>query len=209
MIININNAITYQEIEGFGFFGAKNCWWSGDDSSIFYDDTWLAQTLVDLGITMWRNEIYPNMPVDSDKSIEPQSGNWNKQKDMAKALVEKAQELNVPLKIILSVWSPPGEWKAECKDIWENHEKGDLSRSKPHLSTKNGGTLNPKHYTDYADWLVSALDMYHEYGIPVYALSLQNEPMFPEPYNSCAYTHDWYCELLKNVVPIIKNDTLK
>ena len=204
MKVTIDSSKKFQEIEGLGFFGARCCWWNSDKPEYFYDDAWLEQTLVDLGITMWRNEVYPNNPVDSEISIEPQSAHWGKQKDAVVALVNKAKELGEPLKIILSIWSPPGEWKVDCSDIWQRHDTGDLSRTKPHPSTKKGGTLNPKHYTDYGNWLVSTLDMYHDAGIPVYALSMQNEAMFPEPYNSCAYTHDWYKELLINVVPIIR-----
>lgn len=202
--IIIDKDKTFQEIEGFGFFGARDTWWSSESPDYFYDEEWLIQTLDDLGLTMWRNEIYPNNPPDSEISTEPQAGCWRKQKDTAIALAKKAKQLNIPLKIILSVWSPPGEWKVDCSDIWGNYDNGDLSRTKLHLSTKNGGTLSPKHYVDYGNWLVKALDLYHEAGVPVYALSMQNESMFLEPYNSCAYTHDWYNELLKNVVPVIK-----
>jgi len=202
--IIINKDKTFQEIEGFGFFGAKDCWWVSDSPDHYFDDKWLEQTLCDLGITMWRNEIYPTNPPDSRTCIEPQQGYWDRQKGAVVALSKKAKELGIPLKVILSVWSPPGEWKVDCSDIWDKHDSGDLSRTKPHPSTKNGGTLSPLHYVDYGNWLVKALDMYRDVGVTVYALSMQNEAMFPQPYNSCAYTHDWYCELLKNVVPIIK-----
>jgi len=204
MKLNIDKNKVYQTIEGFGFFGARDCWWESDDPAHFYSDEWLKLILEDLGITMWRNEIYPNNPVDSNISVQPQSGNWYKQKDAVVALVKRAKELDIPLKIILSVWSPPGEWKVDCTDIWNDYENADLTRSKPYPFTKEGGTLSPKHYVDYGNWLVAALDMYRKAGVEVYALSLQNEAMFWEPYNSCAYTHDWYCELLKNVVPVIK-----
>ena len=38
----------------------------------FFDDQWLTQIIYDLGVTLWRNEPYPNNPVDSDISTDPQ-----------------------------------------------------------------------------------------------------------------------------------------
>ncbi|MCW1735472.1 hypothetical protein [Anaerorudis cellulosivorans] len=121
---------------------------------------------------------------------------------MVKALKAKADEYNVPLKYLLSIWSPPGEFKVACSMAWAGDE--NAQREGEHRSTKNGGTLDPEKYEEYADWLKGGLNMYKNAGIDIYGLSLQNEPLFVESYNSCVYTTFWYCDLLKNVVPSVK-----
>ncbi|NMB49545.1 MAG: hypothetical protein GX997_03675 [Bacteroidales bacterium] len=200
--VTIDRSVKYQEIEGFGFFGAKDVWWNSSDPNYFFDDKWLTQIIDDLGITVWRNELYPNNPVESDISTDPQDGYWGKQEAMVKALKAKADEYKVPLKYLLSIWSPPGEFKIACSMTWAGDE--NAQRGGEHGSTKNGGTLDPEKYDEFADWLKAGLDMYRTAGINVYGLSLQNEPLFVEPYNSCVYTTYWYCDLLKNVVPQVK-----
>lgn len=200
--LHINPDVKYQQIEGFGFFGGRDVWWSSAEPTHFYSDEWIELVLDDLGITMWRNELYPNNPVESNISTERQDAWWDKQKPLVKALHEKAKELSVPLKTILTVWSPPGEWKVQCEMKWAGDEKA--TRGGAHNSTKNGGTLDPNKYKQFANWLADGLKMYEKEGVEVYALSLQNEPAFRQPFNSCTYTTQWYCDVLKNVVPYIK-----
>jgi len=201
-LLNLDPSSKFQQIEGFGFFGGRDVWWSSGDAGHFYSDEWLELVLDDLGLTMWRNELYPNNPVESNNSTEKQDADWDKQKPLAKALAQKAKELSVPLKTILTVWSPPGEWKIQCQMQWAGDEKAE--RGGAHNSTKNGGTLDPEKYAQFADWLADGIKMYEKEGIEVYALSLQNEPAFKQSFNSCTYTTKWYCELLKNVVPKVK-----
>lgn len=202
--IHVDRSVKYQEIEGMGFFGARDPWWESEDPSHFYTEQWLNKIIDDLGLSMWRNEVYPNNPADGDISTEHQSGNWYKQKEMVQALKAKADEYNVPLKVLLTIWSPPGEWKINCSMKWAGDQ--NAVRGGAHPSTKNAGTLDPQRYIDYAEWLKAGLRMYRDAGVEVYGLSLQNEPAFPEPYNSCIYTTEWYCDLIKNVVPEIKKE---
>jgi len=119
------------------------------------------------------------------------------------ALKNKAEALGEPLKVILTVWSPPGEFKINCTIAWS----GDTAatRGGAHNSTINGGTLDPTKYAAYAQWIIDGLNMYKNIGVDVYAISLQNEPLFSEPYNSCRNTNAWYCDLLNQVVPIVKH----
>lgn len=70
-----------------------------------------------------------------------------------------------------SPWSPPGEWKTSGTDT-------------------NGGSLLPEHYQDWADRLAAfAADM-KAAGIPLLALSAQNEPNWTAEWETCVYTPD-------------------
>jgi O-glycosyl hydrolase len=193
--ITVDKSIKYQTIDGFGFFGANDVWWK--DAASMWNDAWAEMAISDLGITIWRNEIVPPATY-----TQTQAADWNKQLPVVRGLKVKADKYKVPLKFIASVWSPPAEFKWVCSFTWAGDDKA--TRNEGTVSTINGGTLNPSKYPDYAEWLKSNIQLYKNEGIDLFALSLQNEPLFVEPYNSCTYTTQWYNQLLVNVVPAIK-----
>lgn len=198
--VTIDRSIGYQTIEGFGFFGPKEHWWDTQDPARFHDRRWLDDVIDDLGVTMWRNELVPNNPVTAKGD---QDADWAKQLPMLRALKAKADASHVPLKFILTVWSPPAEWKVDARVQWAMDPAA--TRGGRHgKGTRGGGAIDPAHYGNYARWLVDGLRMYQDAGIDVYALSLQNEPLFEEPYNSAVYTVGWYADLLESVVPRVK-----
>jgi glucuronoarabinoxylan endo-1,4-beta-xylanase len=74
-------------------------------------------------------------------------------------------------------WSPPRDWKTNNDN---NH----------------GGYLDPSHYQDYATQLATyALNM-KALGVPLYAISLQNEPDMNVDYESCLWTEDQFAAFL-------------
>ena len=53
----------------------------------------------------------------------------------------------------------------------------------------HGGSLRHEHYREYAEYLASFLDYYHQIlGVDVDALSVQNEPGVAAPWDSCIWT---------------------
>lgn len=204
--LTVNKANLKQTIDGFGFFGPRDNWWSSSDPSYFYTDAWLNLVLNDLGITMWRNEIYPHNP-PSQNTTANQDANWDKQKPFVQALKAKADALGVDLKILLTVWTPPGAFKWQSSFTWagdENATRGPTDQG-DYYSEKNGGTLNPNKYNAFATWLTQAVQMYKDAGVTPYAISPQNEPLFVESYNSCTYTTYWYRDMIKAVIPQVKS----
>jgi O-glycosyl hydrolase len=183
-----NRNKTFQTIDGFGFFGPRRPWWSGSNAGIYYTADWIDRALIDMGLTMWRNDVYAYIPPTSSNARDAfgqQDNSWNVMQPMVKALYNRAKELDIPLKIILTAWSPPGQWK-------------------DNQNTRDGGKLLPQFYADYGNWWVQVLDMYKAGGIDVYAISLQNEPAFKTFYNSMDITAEEYVGMLKGAGPIIK-----
>jgi O-glycosyl hydrolase len=193
--ITIDKTVTYQTIDGFGFFGAYDVWWATGN---LWNDAWGDKIINDLGITIWRNEWTP--PAIPGAA---QDADWARQKPVVQSLKAKADQFGVNLKFVVSVWSPPADMKWQCNFSWAGD--ANATRNAGTVSTKNGGTLNPGKYADYANWLDSCIKSYKDIGVDIYGLSLQNEPLFEEPYNSCTYTTFWYCDLLNNVVPLIRS----
>ena len=80
-------------------------------------------------------------------------------------LLKKAIVLNPNLQIIASPWSPPG-WMKTNNSL---------------LGSYNGhaGTLRSEDYSVYAQYLVYFIKAYQQQGIPIYGLTIQNEPLSP------------------------------
>ncbi|MCL2363701.1 MAG: glycoside hydrolase family 30 protein [Defluviitaleaceae bacterium] len=186
--LTLDQTKTYQTIDGFGFFGSYDAWWNNPPGDTPIVREWVDMVLLDLGITMWRNEPYAHVPFTSTNATNEQNSTWDKQRPFVKLLHERAKELDIPLKIILSVWSPPGQWK------YNNHTR---------KLTDEKNSLKPEHYEDFGHWLVETLTAYKEIGVDVYAISPQNEPLFDQTYSSASYSAYTYVDMLNVVAPII------
>lgn len=73
-------------------------------------------------------------------------------------LLKQALQLNPNLKIMATPWSPPGWMKS--------------------TDSMEGGTLNADAYAPYANYFVKFIQAYQAQGIPVYAVTAQNEPLY-------------------------------
>lgn len=188
----IDRSVKYQTIDGFGFFGAKGVWW--DNVNNLYSDEWATQVIKDLGITIWRTELYPPAT-----PTVLQDADFNKQKATIQGLVKIAAANKVALKYIFTVWSPPASMKC-ARDV-----DGKPLTGQPHPGgAKNGGTLDPAKYTDFGNWIADGIQTFKDFGADIYAISPQNEPLFTQQFNSCAYNANVYPEMIKGVVPTIK-----
>ncbi len=183
--VHVDRGTKHQTIEGFGFFGARDAWWN--DAEKLVDPAWAHQVIDDLGITMWRNEYFP--------AGAEQDADFAKQRGVALALRDQAAASGVPLKTILTVWSPPASMK--CASDRDNVHEGKLHPG----GTKGGGAVCPSRRGAFAQWLIDGLKLYAGIGVDVYALSIQNEPMFRQGFNSAQYPQAAYADLLEAVGP--------
>jgi glucuronoarabinoxylan endo-1,4-beta-xylanase len=193
-ILTFNKTITYQTMAGFGFFGGDGAWWDSGDPNYFFNKKWLDLIIDDLGMSIWRNEFFPN-----ELPAQGQDANWEKQRALVQALKAKADSSGVPLKFLFTVWSPPSAFK--CTIVNNERVSGVPNSS----GTKWGGALDPAKYRDFANWLKAGISLYKDAGVDLYAISPQNEPYFYEPYNSCFYKQAWYPQMLDSVIPTVKS----
>jgi glucosylceramidase len=89
------------------------------------------------------------------------------------------KEAGGKLTLFASPWSPPAWMK-------DNH------------SLLHGGHLLPRYYQSWADYFVKFIDAYKKEGIPVWAVTVQNEPMASQTWESCIYTADMERDFVKN-----------
>lgn len=84
-------------------------------------------------------------------------------------LLKKALAVNPEILVMLTPWSPPGWMKTSGSMLGSNPE------------TKEPSSLRPDAYPAFASYLVKTIQGYQAAGVPVYALSVQNEPLFSPP----------------------------
>ena len=172
--INVNDVIRYQTIDGFGASLTDSSAWLISRSQ---QRDAMMQRLFSrvngVGVSFLRQPIggsdytagaaytYDDVPVgQTDSSLS----HFSVSHDDAYVipLIQQALRINPAIKIIAAPWSPPAWMKQPAKP-----------GQSPTLA---GGSLNPAYYAVYAEYFKRFLAAYRTRGIPVYAVSMQNEP---------------------------------
>jgi len=171
-VIDINEAIRYQQMEGFGAAMTDSSAWN---LMRVLSSTRRDQVMRDLftregqgiGISYVRIPIgasdfslhdrtYNDLPPgETDPDLSEFSINYDEAYIIP--ALQWAQSLNPQLRFMGSPWSAPGWMKSS----------GRL----------HGGSLLPEHYQAFADYLVRWIQAYAEHGITIDALTPQNEPL--------------------------------
>ena len=94
------------------------------------------------------------------------------------------------LTLFVSPWSPPGYMK----------DNNDML---------HGGKLKAEYFQPWADYYAKFIKAYEKVGIPVWGMTIQNEPMATQKWESCIYTADDERDFLKNFLgPTIQKEGL-
>jgi glucosylceramidase len=84
-------------------------------------------------------------------------------------LLKKALKVNPGIHVMLTPWSPPGWMKTSGSMLGSNAE------------TKESSHLRKDAYPAFAQYLVKTIEGYEAAGVPIWALSVENEPLFDPP----------------------------
>ncbi len=103
-------------------------------------------------------------------------------------LIKKAINEAGKLTLFASPWSPPA-WMKDNNDML------------------HGGKLLPEYRQSWANMYVKFIQAYEQRGIPVWGLSVQNEPMAVQKWESCIYTAAEERDFIKNYLgpTLVKN----
>src|SRR5437762_10472521 len=94
------------------------------------------------------------------------------------------------LNIFASPWSPPAFMKDNNNML-------------------HGGRLKPEFYQGWANYFVKFIRAYEKEGIPIWGLTIQNEPMATQTWESCIYSAEQERDFLKHYLgPTMKNEGL-
>ena len=139
-----------------------------------------------IGYTMGRTSI-----ASCDFSSNTYNYIENGDKELKTFTVEHDRQFRIPLikkaihyaggklPILGSPWSPPAFMKSN-NDVL------------------HGGSLLPEFSQSWANYFVKFIQSYEKEGIPIFAVSVQNEPMAVQTWESCKYTSEQERDFLKN-----------
>jgi glucosylceramidase len=95
-------------------------------------------------------------------------------------LIKKAIEAaGGSLSIFASPWSPPA-WMKDNNNMLQ------------------GGKLKPAFYQSWADYFVKFINAWQAEGVPIWGITVQNEPMAKQRWESCIYTAEEERDFIKN-----------
>lgn len=104
---------------------------------------------------------------------------------------EAQQAAGGAFNLFASPWSPPAFMKTN----------NDMLR---------GGKLKPEFYNSWAMYYTRFIKEYEKEGIPVWGISIQNEPMATQKWESCLYTAEEERDFLKNHLgPVMHKEGLQ
>ncbi len=83
------------------------------------------------------------------------------------------------LKLFASPWSPPA-WMKTNNDML------------------HGGKLKPEYFATWARYFIRFIEEYEKQGVSVWGLTVQNEPMAVQTWESCIYTGEEERDFVKN-----------
>ncbi len=86
-------------------------------------------------------------------------------------MIKDAAKVAGGINMLCSPWSPP----AFMKDT---------------NARNNGGKLKPEYFSLWAEYLVKFIEEYRENGVNITHITVQNEPMATQTWESCVYTID-------------------
>jgi glucosylceramidase len=95
------------------------------------------------------------------------------------------------LNLFASPWSPPA-WMKDNNDMLQ------------------GGKLKPEFYDSWAMYYTKFIKEYEKEGVPIWGISIQNEPMAKQRWESCIYTAEEERDFLKkHLGPSMEKEGLK
>lgn len=163
---------TYQTMVGFGAAMTDSSAWLIQNKLNVFQRSALLQELYgrppNIDLNMMRLTIgasdFSLKPYTLDDvpagQVDPQLAHFNIAQNLPDVIptVRQALSIDPQLRIIATSWSAPA-WMKTSENLI-------------------GGSLLEQYESIYADYLVKYIDAYRGYGIPIFGLTLQNEPAF-------------------------------
>jgi glucuronoarabinoxylan endo-1,4-beta-xylanase len=177
----------YQEISGFGA-----CFITWKTPPDYFDPSFYDRLVYDVGLSIIRCPIPGQLELHNDDA-DPNHFRWEgvdlTTLDTRMRMCQEFQRRGVKT-FIASLWSPP-PWMKTNRNL------------------EHGGHLRPDMRDEYAEFLALFIAAARErYGIEIHALSLQNELLFIEPYDSCIYHPNQIREAIRAVMRRFARDKI-
>ena len=202
--ITIDTVITYQTMDGFGYTltggSAQHIHQMSDEARANLLQELFGTDTISIGVSYLRVSIgasdLDEAPFSYDDLKEGETDKELTHFSLAHDTIDVVPVLKeilsiVPnIKILGSPWSPP-IWMKDNKDT-------------------RGGSLLPEYYDSYAQYFVKYIQAMEKEGIPIDAVTIQNEPLHPGNNPSLLMLPEQQAEFIKNHLgPAFKESQLK
>jgi glucosylceramidase len=173
LVVTVDPTTQYQQMDGFGgSLTDSSAWLIWNKLSASQQNTLMQQLFSPssgIGISFLRqpmgatdfsasgNYSYDDVP---SGTTDPNLTNFSVAHDAAYILplVKQALSINPTIEVVALPWSPPAWMKSS--------------------GTMNGGNMNTAYFPSLAQYFVDFVQAYQQQGISIYALSVQNEPLY-------------------------------
>jgi O-glycosyl hydrolase len=209
--IAVDKRVQYQQIEGFGAFGGKDVFWA---EAPVYDDAFVRLMIKDLGLTILRDEVPDTLEMtnDNDDPFKTDLSKYNLTQmspdrakgghmplgphlDYIRAMQKEAAAQGEPFKFIASIWSPP-YWMKYTKSVFGE----DTTWNRLIVKERASAEVPNDRKDEFAEYCVAYIKLVKQHtGVDVYALSLQNELVFGQPYASAVYSPQEWRNIVRHV----------
>ena len=138
-----------------------------------------------------------------DPIADPELKTFNIERDrkwILPVVKEALQMAGGPVRVLLSPWSPPWQWKTPPEFSQNDaavYGGGDFTVDTTKPGRKFGGRLKREYYGAWAAYLVKFIQAYLAEGIPVSMLSIQNEASAATAWDSCLWSGEQERTFLK------------
>ncbi|UCF38061.1 MAG: hypothetical protein JSU96_04180 [Acidobacteriota bacterium] len=207
--LSIDTSTQYQTIEGWGTCLVN--WGSlAGAQSLYLDPRFMKAYAEDLGCNMLRIALSPHAlkgpsgrlddPVVLVEDLQTNIDRMDFEHERIRIFGQVAQALKFSarepdeVRIVGAIWSPPHWMKsptgAEVRYLGSGPEIATPFVSFNGSDTVGGRlTQTPENLVQFGRYVVAWLKGYEQrFGLPLYALSLQNEISFENPFDSCTYS---------------------
>jgi glucosylceramidase len=182
-LITVDDAQRFQEMDGFGASLTDSAAWlfakklppaqtDAAFKTLFSRKGGIAS---DLAVTFYS---YDDLCEQSSKACTTPAGTADPKlehyslkhdQEYILPLLKKAVATNPNMHVMLTPWSAPGWMKSS----------GSMSGSS--ADGKQPSSLRPEFYPAFANYLVKTIEGYQAAGVPIFALSVENEPLYAPP----------------------------
>ncbi len=179
--ITLNLSDRKQEIDGFG-----GCFIAYDQMPAYRDPTFYDLAVYDVGLSIIRAHFPDISTVNTNGESDPER---YKKSEYGRMIFREFKKRGVET-FFSSNWSPPAEFKTNQSNL-------------------HGGYLIPDKREAYGQWIVDNIRaLEKQEGIRLKAVSLQNELMFIEPYDSGLYSPTQYRETFRAISKVFLDQNL-
>ena len=197
VVVNVNDDVHYQIIDGFGASFTDSSAWIVHEFLDTADYLALMEDIFDpatgAGLSYLRQPMgTSDMRRKPDYTYNEVPGDYAmnhfsiaEDQDYIIPVLQKALEINPDIKIMGSPWTAPSWMKS---GEWTKYQGGWL-------------TNNDLTYNAYADYFVKYIQAYAAQGIPINAITLQNEPLLQIGYPSMFMSASDQIQLIEKLGP--------